>query len=166
MATEWITKAANKYTQDLREKRIEDSRRQRQKEIEQARLQRIATEGPEVGTNLWTWLQSVMKLEVGEFNEAVGDTVMRTEARGDGTFKVCLGEPGGIEKIASLSYASESTTLSWQVFGGPKGIPLTVGLKPNHDNMQVSTGDLQFTNGTSYYSVKEISREVISSLLS
>jgi hypothetical protein len=112
---------------------------------------------------LWSNLQAVLKSDLAEFNEEHGDAVMRTKALGDGTFEVHLGEPGGAERIAALTYDPDSTTLSWHVFGGAKGRPLVVGLKTVPQGQGID--ELLFTSGQSYPSVEEISQQIISELL-
>ena len=164
MPTAWITEAAQKHKKDLSEKRRLLNDQLRREEIERDRSNRLALESADAGEYLWEALQSTLKHDVAEFNDAFHDTVLRTKALGDGTFEVHSGEPGA-GKIASLSYASASTTLSWQIFGGAKGTPLTIGLEPNQDAFQSNINPLQFTDGNSYYSIGEISQNVISALL-
>ncbi|HTF63173.1 MAG TPA: hypothetical protein VK638_10725 [Edaphobacter sp.] len=163
MPTQWITDAAQKCKRELAEQRNADYARQREEEVERQRLQRIVVEGPDAGAQLWSDLQAVIKYEIVEFNEEFGETVLRPKALGDGTFEVHFGEPGGTETIAALTYATETTTLSWHIFGGPKGVPLTVGLRKQPPSQ--GQPELQFTDGQAFYGVPEISKRIISNLL-
>jgi hypothetical protein len=165
MATEWIIKAARKYDEDQTEKRSAAFLESQRQNAERARQERIAKEGPTAGAALWAGLQSIIKNDVAEFNKEFGDTILRTKALGDGTFEIRLSEPDGKEKIAALNYAPDKMTLSWQIFGGVKGTPMTVGIQPNPTPYQLSITGLQFTMGSSYPSLDEISRNILENLI-
>lgn len=166
METEWIKKAASQYVNDLNAKRREYELNSRKHEIERLRLNRIATEGPIVGAELWASLQFIIKSNGDEFNAELGSNIVRTKALGDGTFEVHVGEPGGAEKKASLAYAPDTTILSWQVFGGVKGTPLKVGIEPNTSPHQMTTNNPEFTDGLTYYKLERISQNILTNLLS
>ncbi|MDW5266920.1 MULTISPECIES: hypothetical protein [Acidobacteriaceae] len=164
MQTAWIRKAAENYGQHLVTQRRENDQLLREEELRRSRENRVATEGPIVGQRLWEGLQATLKGHVAEFNQEYGEEMMRTKALGDGTFEVRLGELGGPERIAALTYVSAPPTLSWQVFGGAKSVPLSVGLK-SASHGTASVDELLFTTGRSYPSLDELSQQVISTLL-
>lgn len=163
MQTPWIQKAAANYNQYLITQRRENDQRLRDEELKRSRENRLAAEGPTVGAQLSANLQAVIKSDVAEFNKEYGSDVLRIRALGNDTFEVRFGEPGEAEKIATLTYVADSTTLSWQVFGGAKGVPLKVGLKTVPQGQGID--ELLFTTGQSYPSVEEISQQIISALL-
>jgi hypothetical protein len=166
MATEWITRAANQYGAELSAKRRKEADQIQLQRIEQARKDRISTEGPKAGADLWAGLQSTIKSHADQFNRDFGDTVLRTKALGDGTFEVRIGELGGVEKIAALIYTPDTMTLSWQIFGGVKGTPLKVGIEPDSASHQVTTNTPEFTDGATYYKLDRISQNILTALLS
>jgi hypothetical protein len=163
MATAWIHELTKKYDQHIVLQRREDEKQLRDEEIARSRANRLAVEGPIVGAELWAALQSVIKHDVAEFNEEFGDVVLRTKALGDGTFEVHFSQHGKPDKIAALTYESDPPKLSWNVFGGAKGTPLTVGLKMVPVGQGVD--QLLFTTGNSFPSLEELSQHVISNLL-
>lgn len=165
MQTKWISNAAQEFRQHLVERRREEDSRRALEEKERDRKNRLAAERVPAGAKLWAELQSVIKYEVNEFNQAFGDPVMQTRVLGNGTFEVHLVIPGGAENIAALNYDTDKTTLDWHVFGGVRGTTLSVGLEPNKLNGQANTSDLMFSGDNSYYKIEEISQRVISSLL-
>jgi hypothetical protein len=165
MTTQWVTDAARNYGIKQKEEREQNTLRLQKDQLERHRLDRIAAEGKTEGTQLWEALQRVIKSDVAEFNDAAGYTVLQTKALGDGTFEVHSEEHGRADSIASLSYAHDTTTLSWKIFGGVTAVPLKIGLEPNQDIWQANTKKLQFTNGNSYYDLEQISQQVLTSLL-
>jgi hypothetical protein len=166
MATiEWISKAAQQYRKDLSEKRGEETRRRRFAELEQARVDRIASEGPAAGQKLWSSLQQVLRNDIAEFNQEFEETVMWTEARGDGSFNVKFGPHDGPQKIATLTYDCDAMVLSWFIYGGEKGIPLSVGIESNPDPFQANTNPITFMNGSGCCEVEKISQKIITILL-
>lgn len=164
MQTPWIQKAAANYEQFLVTQRRENDQRLRDEELRRSRANRLATEGPIVGMKLWGELQATLKAHVSEFNDQYGNEVMRIRAVGDGSFEVRLGEPGCADKIATLTYSPDPPTVSWQIFGGAKGLPIVVGLRSTSYGA-ANVDELLFTVGQSYPSVEEISQQVISALL-
>jgi len=162
--TEWVSKAAKEYEQYLRAKQLEDNARIRREDIERVRLNRIATEGPEVGQKLWASLQHVINSDVAEFNETFGGTALRTKALGNGTFEIHFSERGTTDKIATLAYAPDTTVLSWKIYGGSEGTPLRIGIQPGTD-MQFNNNRLEFTNGSSFPGLEKISQMIITNLL-
>ncbi|ADW70329.1 hypothetical protein [Granulicella tundricola] len=153
----WISDAANKYGTHLQEKRSQQEMQRRAEERERERRERLSAERETEGGKLWAELQYILKGNVKQFNESYGDDVMRTEARADGPFKVKLGEPGGVEKIAALTYAPDVATLTWEIFGSNSG-SLTVGLL-------LGERELQFMSGTAYVTTEAIAQQIIEALV-